>query len=530
MKRWGLLFLLLLLLLPLGSGCRNSCLEGYELVSGSCQPADDDDTAPSDDDDTVLPDDDDDTVLPDDDDDDDDDTVPPDDDDVTPQPAEPVLAVVGPHFVDPEGGVVILRGLNLAGNSKVPPFLPLDPVTQLDLLDALPGWGVNVLRLVFTWEAYEPEKGVYDEDYLAVLTAVADAAWERGVYVILDFHQDGFSRYHAGGCGDGFPQWAAHPGASLDTPDNGLLCAAWAVAVAADPDVHDSFSHFYLDTTGVRTRYLELWGQLATHFADRPGVIGFDLMNEPWGWEASELGPLYEDAAVVIRAADPGAILFIEGHASTNNGVIQTLLPEPTFDNYVYSPHFYETSVIGTHLFTGLPTATDLAFWTMTGKAEEWNVPLFLGEFGAHADTINGAAYVDLQYERLDDHFASGAQWNWTPGWTEEDRDGWNHEDLSITDDSGELRSNFRVRAGPRRIAGLPLQFDTTNESVLLRWDSNPSAGATEIFLPADLLWETSSVATEVEGQVSCSYDPGLRLLSCTASETGEVSVLAGPG
>ena len=99
-------------------------------------------------------------------------------------------------------------------------------------------------------------------------------------------------------------------------------------------------------------------------------------------------------------------------------------------------------------------TATDLAFWTMTGKAEEWNVPLFLGEFGAHADTLNGPAYVDLQYERLDDHFASGAQWNWTPAWTEEERDGWNREDLSITDDSGELLHCERDWGGQR--AGRP--------------------------------------------------------------------------
>ncbi|MCP4872848.1 MAG: glycoside hydrolase family 5 protein [Proteobacteria bacterium] len=521
--------------LALLAGCPAPCPDGYERVNGPCQsvaPDDDDDSSASGDDDDTAPDDDDttdddDDATDDDDDatDDDDDATDDDDDDAT--PPEPVLSVSGRHFQDADGGTVILRGVNVAGNSKVPPFVPF---TDSSELDALPPLGFNSIRLLFTWEAYEPTEGVYDEAYLDAITTIADAAWDRGLYVIVDFHQDGFSRFHAGGCGDGFPEWAAHAGASLDTPDNGPGCSNWGVQVAADPDVHDSFEAMYGDTDGVRTRLMALWDRLAEHFSDHPGVVGYDLMNEPWGWEESELGPLYEEIATVVRAQHPGAVLFIEGHASTNNGVVQTLLPTPTFANFAYAPHFYETAVITTHIFSGLPTATDIGFLTMSGKANDWGVPLMLGEFGTHGDTFGAAGYVALQYERLDEYLASGMQWNWTPAWNETDLDGWNDEDLAVTDPSGAVRPNFAIRPQPRRFAGVPSAFEVTDDEVTATWTHDPGLDDTVLFVPASAWWDTASVDVAAPASLTCSYDAGARLVTCSGTAAGEVSIEITPG
>ena len=54
----------------------------------------------------------------------------------------------------------------------------------------------------------------------------------------------------------------------------------------------------------------------AETFADNPAVVGYDLLNEPFGNEVTEIAPLYADVAVLIRKHDPAAILFIEPQVS----------------------------------------------------------------------------------------------------------------------------------------------------------------------------------------------------------------------
>jgi endoglycosylceramidase len=436
----------------------------------------------------------------------------------------------GAFFRDRDGAVVILRGVNGAGDAKVPDFRPLaDPA----LLDPLPRWGLNVIRLLFTWEAYEPSPGAYDDGYLAYYRATVRAASDRGLSVIVDFHQDAFSRASLGGCGEGFPAWAIPPGIAPAPPDNGPACTDWGPRMLSDSTLRATWDGFYANAGGARDRYLAMIARVAAALVDEPGVIGYDLLNEPGGDEPTQIAALHADAGAAIRRVDPAAILFLSPAAVTSAG-LPTRLPRPSLTNVVYAPHYYDGVVFTLGAWRGEEEGAP--FDTMQETATAWGAPLFVGEYGASPSVKNVDGYLGALTAELDRRLASGAQWAYTPGWTEAAKDGWNHEDYSIVDDTGRPRANFRPRPFPRRVAGTPTAFEVRDASsggeaaLTLTWRHDPAIGATEIVAPPTFFGPSGARRVEPEGDVTCAAD-GELVVRCTAPTAGDkrVRVVADP-
>jgi endoglycosylceramidase len=444
---------------------------------------------------------------------------------IPPASTPPLLRAVGRFFVDPADRVVILRGVSISGGAKVPPFRTIMSPSDLD---PLPKLGFNVIRLLFLWEAYEPIPGCYDEQYLSNLQAVALAAFQRGMYVVLDFHQDGFSRFSSHGSGDGFPAWAVSSRGRPSEPDNSARCFCWPLLMAIDPTTYKSFRDFYANASGARTRFLEMTARVARAFASVPGVIGYDLLNEPWGDECRELAPLYGDIAAVIHAVHPTALVFVEGQLTTNSGV-QTKLPRLPIANMVYAPHYYKPLPLVMRRWYGVQGNIHRAFDRMTAVSQCWDVPLFLGEFGMSVDVANAGAYVSSLYDHLDACLASGAQWNYTPTCTDATHDGWNNENFSILDRAGTLRPNFRPRPYPRCTAGFPIRFayrellsPQRRAGLEFVWAHRPECGDTELFVPACLFPPGSALAVE-PADVACRYDTSRQVLICRSGHSGTI-------
>ena len=244
----------------------------------------------------------------------------------------------GPLLLDAGGGQMLLRGVNLGGDCKVPypdggthhpgnfadhrevsfvgrPF-PLEEADEH--LARIAGWGFNTLRLLTTWEAVEHGgPGVYDSAYLDYLTEVARRAGEHGLYLFVDFHQDVWSRMSGG---DGAPGWvfeavglnftkfsaaeaahvmqarydyaspeplqAAYPqmswGSNYRLPANGIMWTLFWGGKLFTPDfrIHGENVQDFL-----QGHYLGAMEQVARRVADMPHVLGFDTLNEPGlGW------------------------------------------------------------------------------------------------------------------------------------------------------------------------------------------------------------------------------------------------------
>lgn len=418
------------------------------------------------------------------------------------------LKVEGQGFRDEEGNQVLLRGVNVSGASKVPPFRAIRGTEDLA---PLRGWGFNSIRLLFNWEAFEPTRGHYDESYLAYYRDVIHWAAEHNLYVIVDIHQDAFSRFTAGGCGDGFPEWALAPNIPRATPKNDESCTNWGITTVLNPDMHTAWKEFYKNTEGVRDHYLAMVGTLARAVAEEPNVIGLALLNEPWGDEKTELFELYRDASLRVREEFPDSILFLSGAAKTSTGIVASELPRIPGENLVHETHFYDPG-IGLGRWSRWILELSNLSWKKTAKA--WQAPVFIGEFGAPARLSDGEAYVETIYELLDREAYSGAYWVYTPTYNDETKDGWNLEDFSLNNAEGELRGPYRPRPWLEKISSqlYSMKWDKSGNTLTVEYEAKED-GSFELQVPeaytfekASAVFQTINCSPRDRYHLSCAY------------------------
>jgi len=162
-------------------------------------------------------------------------------------------------ILDDDGRSLILRGVNLGGNSKTPfgpPGWGLDkkslenpqeasfagrpfPLEEAEShFSRLRQAGMTFLRLIITWEALEHSgPGIYDEAYLAYIRKILQIAENNGIAVFIDPHQDVWSRWTGG---DGAPAWTLEKlGIELSRLDR---CGA-AITRQYYSDFHKSEKH-----------------------------------------------------------------------------------------------------------------------------------------------------------------------------------------------------------------------------------------------------------------------------------------------
>jgi len=437
------------------------------------------------------------------------------------------LQVTDGRLTDQGGGDVVLRGFNLSQWHKIPPFRPnQDPALFVKLSQL----GVNAVRLQFNWEAYELSPGVYDESYLSYYAAVVARAQAQNIYVIVDMHQDLFSRWTLNGCGEGFPKWAIPPGtAVVARPDNGSSCATWPVtALLHKSDMDTLYNAFMADTNGVRERYMLVLEKLARRFVGTPNVIGYEPINEPWG-SGSALSQLNHDAAMRIRAIDPSSLIFVGAEMWAGLGVLDTALTDPGLKNLVFAPHYYDSLVsfkmwLGTRYEPRAQKNRDLA--------KSWGAAVALGEFGGPPSDIM-PSYMGMIYNDLEKFGESALQWGYTPEWNPVTFDGFNNENTSVIDDQGALRNNFTPRPYVRRTAGVYGQWQKfdgvlgVGVGISYSWVHEPARGVTELYLPPGYFSGKAVPSVSVApNSAQCQLQSNGQVLRCTLYAAGRVTVV----
>ncbi|CAF1635656.1 unnamed protein product [Rotaria magnacalcarata] len=401
------------------------------------------------------------------------------------------------NFIDEYGRVRIFHGVNVV--YKVPPFLPdltnFDPQNSLtnDDLNNLHQWGFNVIRFYTAWMGVNPtsDKEV-NQDYILQLSTAVKMMEDKGIYALLDCHQDIFSRYF---CGEGVPDWVAQ---KLGNTTLNNFPFPIAPNITREPNtgypkldeclkrpffeyyltqsVLHGFKMLYTNGNGTLDSFGSFWQTIANAFANRSSVLGYELINEPPMPELVEaveigyvdrvyLAPMYKKLHEIIRQVDDKHIIFFEPCVAD---LLQTGLTEGPGgidynDRQAFSYHVYCIDVTKqgdpkSDLICDIDDALLITLRFEEAKKKKFG-GMMLTEFGALSNSTESIKEIHRITGIADQFLQSWSYWQFkkyqdlttaaSPATTE-----------SFYDENGELEMN-KVRALSRSyaqaIAGQPI-------------------------------------------------------------------------
>ena len=339
----------------------------------------------------------------------------------------------GGRLMDEWGRQWLLRGTNAkyerlfdvtfddgrTRNEMLPEYDPaLDPPETARL-------GFDFVRLAITWSGLEPEEGKFSEPFLQLLDRVVDGYEKAGVYVLIDFHEDGWSKEVGE---DGAPYWAIvpPPPAKLGGPlwaEGGLQCPCDDLDKRrASTPVLTAFTSFFDNKENIQDRFLPAWKLLGARYRDRAGVIGFEAMNEPVAVQMPDghasLDAFHVKAAAALRSVDPGHAYWLEPEVMTRNFTCAAPLRAAPFpdDNVVYAPHLYPG------LCKQLPASVSYADWvanltptfdSMLTEAASYGGAVVLGEWWTGLGSAADFDVMDAFHALADARNIGLARWYW---------------------------------------------------------------------------------------------------------------------
>ena len=496
-----------------------------------------------------------------------------------------------PYIADELGRMVLLHGVTPASlidywsssdpsNTHPSPFYPIDPAaydgrcpSNYGLIAVPPlckeditqmaSLGFNLIRLPLSWSLLEPQRGQASQMYLNRVAQVVEWAGAAGIYVILDMHQDAYSRFVGSSNPaplpkgepaqlayyDGAPAWA--------TITDGLPSEAYFNRRELNPAVLEADSNFWYNRSGLQDEYIATIAFLTRRFKNDSSVIGYSIFNEPWpgwnlppGFEDLLLFPFYRRVIDALTGIHDGLPCLtgvwmpaVCGYADLGvhdlhhlfflePGLLREVIDLPThlglpissYPNLVLSIHAY------THVYTidallhMSPTAYpwggyDQSYATAGREARAMEAALFVSEFGNPPE--QDPTLLVNQLLEQETHLVGSAFWDWKEncgGWGMYAGDPCTTGDTSPRRSSGCLRASREqlvVRVYPRASSDPSLTYHYDPDTGAFRLEARGSKGdaPTEVYIPREVTGAVEAAGGAIGPMVDPNPD-GSRLVS----------------
>ncbi len=447
------------------------------------------------------------------------------------------ISIEGSWFLDEFGRVRMFHGLNAV--SKKYPWIPLDRpnLQNTTELDNLKRWGFNVVRLGLMWTGLRPTRDTVNLTYFNEMVDIIDNLAARGIYVIIDLHQDMLSSKF--GAYDGCPRWLIDSMPTSKKPYPWpFLTKDLSFAAYVTESCGFAFQNLYSNTNGFQDYFAEYWRIVAGKLKSYPSVLGYDLMNEPWAGDIYadpllilpsragkfNLMPMYDNAYNVIRKVDNQTIVFYEPvtwGVQLNDKLLGTgfeRAPANASQSTALSWHYYCWLYdIGSNKNTDLKRKACgsgqrvSSFDSINKFKRDIGTASFLTEFGScifrHSDGTQDFRECESVLEFTDKYMESWTYWN---------------SDFYREDgqpNMGLLDTMSRVYA--LSTAGHPISFSYNTTSKLFAysyWHDLKIQKPTEIFMP-DHAYQPNGFQVKVSKHLTWSFDVENRLLLVTCTK-----------
>ena len=276
--------------------------------------------------------------------------------------------------------------------------------------------------------------------------------------------------------------------------------------------------------TEIQGYFAESWAAVATALKDCPGLLGYELLNEPWPAgkhilsDDQTLLPMYKTLYSAIRKVDPTGLVFFEPLVMQSyEGDVGRRTDFPVAgiggaddaDKQVYAYHLYCAPSNNTNTTSWkvlCEYVIDAGWLAIKGNLAKVKLGGFMTEFGSVGDDAPSLAKMDLMLDQADDALQSWTYWTYK---TFDDITTQNAQTESFFDAQGGLQTKklhtlsrpyAQVTAGKLYRAN----YNRAAERFTIQYEvvAGVTENTTEVFVPA-LSYNASSTFWQCDKDVS---------------------------